>query len=368
MTTNTVIIAADGLERLVAEVFVAAGCSTAESGRIARYLVSANLVGHDSHGVVRVPRYLQMLRDERILANQSVEILVDTPVLAVVDGKYGFGQTVAPQAVDIGIGKCRQMGLSAIALRRSGHIGRVGDWAEMAAAAGMVSVHFVNATGAALVAPFGSSERRFSTAPYCVGVPVRGRDPLVLDFATSIVAEGKIMVASQGGKAIPPDVLIGPDGRTSSDPRLLYGEYAPNDLRDPRKGAGAIRAFGEHKGSGLALMCELLGGALTGNGCTLPERRFANGMFSFYIDPKRIDPEGLFPEEVANYITYVKKAKPSQAAQPLLPGEPEAQSKAKRLAEGVPLPENTWNALLEAARSVGLKEDRIRQAQGTTAS
>ena len=288
-------IPADQLQQFTADVFVATGCSRPEAERVARHLVAANLAGHDSHGVARIPRYVQMQREGMLLADQQVEVVVDTPVLAVVDGKFGFGQTVAPLAVQIGIDKCKAMGLSAVGLRNAGHIGRVADWAEMAAAQGLVSVHFVNAAGSPLVAPFGSPERRFSTAPYCVGVPVNGRAPLLLDFATSVVAEGKVMVASQGGRPIPADALIGPDGRVSDDAHLLYGDYETTGKRDIRNGQGAIRAFGEHKGSGLALMCELLGGALSGNGCAAPGRRFTNGMFSFYVDPARLDPAEMFP-------------------------------------------------------------------------
>jgi hydroxycarboxylate dehydrogenase B len=355
MTSGTISIAADILERLVADTFAAAGCSRAEADRIGRYLVAANLAGHDSHGVVRVPRYVQMQRDGLLVADQEVDVLIDTPVVAVVDGKYGFGQTVAPQAVQIGIDKCRSMGLAAVALRNSGHIGRVGDWAEMAAAAGLVSIHFVNATGSVIVAPFGSVERRFSTAPYCVGVPVPGRSALVLDFATSVVAEGKVLVASQGGRSIPTDALIGPDGKTSDDPRLLYGDYAATGRRDARKGSGALQAFGGHKGSGLALMCEVLGGALTGNGCTRPERRIANGMFSIYVDPAQVDPDGLFPDEVLRYVGYVKQAKTARAGdETLVPGEPEQRTRAQRLTKGIPLADETWGLLVETARSLGV--------------
>ena len=110
-----------------------------------------------------------------------------------------------------------------MALRNAGHIGRVGDWAEMAAAEGLVSMHFVNAAGSLLVAPFGGVEKRLSTAPYCVGIPRQGQDPLVLDFATSIVAEGKVLVASQGGKKLPNGALVDPDGKLSEDPPVLYG-------------------------------------------------------------------------------------------------------------------------------------------------
>ena len=353
-------VAAVPLQKLVTEIFAATGCSLAEAERIARYLVRANLAGHDSHGVVRVPRYVQMNRDGLIHSDRKVDVLIDTPVLAQVDGKYGFGQTVAPQAVEIGIAKCKQMGLSAVALRHAGHIGRVADWAEMAAEQGLVSIHFVNAAAGVLVAPFGSVERRFSTAPYCVGVPVAGGLPVILDFATSIVAEGKVLVASQGGKAIPTDALISADGQTSDDPRLLYGDYKSGERRDIRKGSGALRAFGEHKGSGLALMCELLGGALTGNGCASPERPFSNGMFSLYVDPARLDPEGLFPEEVSRYVAHVKAAKSATpSTETLVPGEPEERTRRARSVEGIPLAEETLSLLLETARSVGVDEQCV---------
>jgi uncharacterized oxidoreductase len=362
MADSGVLLPAADLERLTADIFVAAGCSTPEAQRIGRYLVKANLAGHDSHGVVRIPRYIQMQREGLILADQRAEVLVDTPVLATLDGKFGFGQTVAPQAVEIGIQKCRAMGLSAVALRNAGHVGRVADWAELAAEAGLVSIHFVNAAGSVLVAPFGSTQRRFSTAPYCIGVPLAGREPILLDFATSVVAEGKVFVASQGGKPIPRDALIGPDGKTSDDATLLYGDYKSTGKRDLKAGQGAIRAFGDHKGSGLALMVELLGGGLTGNTCASPGRRFANGMLSIYLDPARIDPDGLFPDEALRYVDFVKSAHAvPPATAPLLPGEPEARVRAQRLAQGVPLPEEIWVSIVETARSLGLDERHLPQ-------
>jgi uncharacterized oxidoreductase len=355
--SGNVLLPVTDLRDFVTKVFSEAGCSQAEAERVAHYLVEANLTGHDSHGVIRVPRYAQMMRDELMFADQEVEVLVDTPALAVVDGKYGFGQTVALQATEIGIEKCRQSGVSAVTLRNAGHVGRVADWAELAATAGLVSIHFVNGAGSVLVAPFGSSERRFSTAPYCVGVPVADSHPLILDFATSIVAEGKVMVASQGGKPVPAGALIGPDGRPGSDPHLLYGDYEPTGRRDPRAGKGAIRAFGDHKGSGLALMCEILGGALTGNGCTEPGRRFTNGMFSLYVDPARIDPENLFPQEVKRYLAFVKQAKPLEpGGETMLPGESEVRSREQRGREGIPIPESTWQAIRETARSLGIEK------------
>ena len=360
----TVTIQAKALEAFVADIFATAGCSKEEGGRIGRYLVSANLSGHDSHGVVRVPRYASQKKVGTVVADVKVDVLVDTPVIAVVDGKYGFGQTVTPQAIRIGIEKCKKSGLSAVTLRNAGHVGRVGDWAEMAAAEGLVSVHFVNASGSVLVAPYGGVDRRFSTAPYCVGIPRAGQDPLILDFATSIVAEGKVLVASQGGKKIPEGALIGPEGKPSNDPHLLYGEYTPTGPRDHSKGTGAIQAFGDHKGSGLAFMCEMLGGSLSGTGATDPKRgKFANGMLSFYVDPKVLDPAGFFPQDVARYVDFVKSSRPTTpGGEILVPGEQEQRTRLKRLAEGVPLPDDTWAAIVETARSVGLDERRIQSA------
>jgi uncharacterized oxidoreductase len=353
-------IEAQALRDLVRDIFVANGCSGEEGERIGKYLVGANLCGHDSHGVVRVPRYVQMQRDGEIHADQKVKVVVDTPVLAIVDGQYGFGQTAAPQAVEIGIAKCRTAGLAAVGLRNAGHIGRIGDWAEMAAAANLVSIHFVNAAGSLLVAPFGGVDRRFSTAPYCIGVPRQGKEPLILDFATSVVAEGKVLVASQGGKPLPATALIGPDGSMSGDPHLLYGDFEPSGPRDYRAGAGAIRAFGDHKGSGLALMCELIGGALTGTGATDPARRFANGMFSIYVDATVIDPGAFFPGEVARYVDFVKSSRPvTDGGEVLVPGEPETRMRAERLAKGVPLPQATWASIVETARTVGLDAARV---------
>ena len=200
--------------------------------------------------------------------------------------------------------KAASAGVAIIAVRNSGHIGRVGDWAEMAAEAGFVSVHFVNVAGSQLVAPFGGVDRRISTAPFTVGFPIDGGEPIILDFATSMVAEGKIMVAASGGKPLPPGVLIDHDGSLSNDPATLYGHGQDANLRGPRAGTGAIRAMGEHKGSGLALVCELLAGALTNSGCCGPDNRpTANGMLSFYIDPKSLGLPNPWPPKRANIST-----------------------------------------------------------------
>jgi uncharacterized oxidoreductase len=353
-------IRAEALENFVGDIFAASGIGRDEAQRIAHYLVAANLAGHDSHGVIRVPLYVKWKNEGVVIAGRTAELIVDLPAIAVVNGQFGFGQTIAPQAVRIGIDKCRAHGVAAVALRNCGHIGRIGDWAEMAAAENLACVHFVNAAGSVLVAPFGGIERRLSTAPFCIGVPRRSQPPIVLDFATSAVAEGKVLVASRGGKQLPKGALIGPDGQPSEDCALLYGRHSPDGPRDHRLGKGAIRAFGDHKGSGLALMCELLGGALTGNGATKPDRRFSNGMLSLYIDPERIDPERLFDGEVAQYLSFFKSARPAAGTTEVLtPGEPEARCRLDRATRGIPLTPDAWAAICATARMLGISEAAI---------
>jgi uncharacterized oxidoreductase len=358
-----VTIQVNNLIDFVAEVFSHSESSPEEARRIATYLTTANLTGHDRHGVIRVPVYVRWKKTGNVVPNQTPEIVVDTPSPAVVDAKFGYRQTVTPFAVRTGIEKCKKAGLSAVALRNAGHIGRVGDWAEMAAAEGLVSVHFVNAAGSLLVAPYGGVQKRLSTAPYCVGIPRKGQDPIVLDFATSVVAEGKVLVASRGGKKLPTGALVDADGTLSEEPSVLYGPYTPDGPRDHTKGTGAIRAFGEHKGSGLAFICELLGGALTGTGATSGDRQFANGMLAFYVDPKVIDTSNYFDDEISRYTDFIRETKPIAGIESVLvPGDPERKMRAERTKNGVPLPDDTWAAIVNTAREVGVSEASIQRA------
>ncbi len=347
------------LHAYIAAIFAAAGCAQEEAERIARYLLSANLAGHDSHGVIRTPRYVQWLREDRVRAGQRLTIVTESATHAVVDGNLGFGQTIGPLAVDLGIAKARDAGMAAVALRNSGHLGRIGDWGERAAEAGLVSIHFVNVWRGELVAPFGGVDRRFSTNPFCIGVPQPDGPPLLLDMATSLVAEGKVLVASNGGKPVPEGALIEPDGTLSCDPCTLYGEIAGTHVRDSASGAGALRTFGEHKGSGLAFMCEILAGCLTGGGTSGPipggkRGGIANGMFSIYLRPGAFGADG-FEQAARDYADYVKAARPAQpGGEVLVPGEPEVRTRTQRLREGIPLQQATWAAIGATAAALGV--------------
>ena len=368
----------DVLQGFIADIFGAAGCDNDEAARVAHHLLSANLTGHDSHGVIRTPRYIQWLREGKVRAGQALTVVHETPTHALLDGNYGLGQTIGPLAVDHGIAKARQVGIAVVGLRNSGHIGRIGDWGERAAEAGLISLHFVNVQGGELVAPFGGVDRRFSTNPVCIGVPTH-EGPIILDFATSMVAEGKVLVASNGGKPVPEGALIEPDGKLTADPRALYGEIEGTHVRDSANGNGALHTFGEHKGSGLAFMCEILAGCLTGGGTSGPipggkRGRIANGMLSIYLSPGGFgspaagtDPAGQgghgmpglgaggFEQAAREYADYVKASRRAMPdVEVLLPGEPESRTRAERRASGIPLQSETWAAICATARDLGL--------------
>ena len=356
---------ASAMERLVGAIFERAGCDAEEARRIARRLTGANLRGHDSHGVLRARRYLEWMEAGKVLPGRRIEVERETEVIAVVDGGYGFGQTVGEQTVDLGVEKARRHGVAVTALRNSGHLGRIGDWAERAAASNCASIHMVNVRGSLIVAPYGAIERRGSTSPFCAGVPLPDAPPIIHDFATSVVAEGKAMVALHGGKPLPGDALVDADGSYTSDPRPLYGETPPGRTPNPHDGPGALAPFGLHKGSGLNFFMEMFGGALTGSGTAAAlgdteKRRFCNGMLSIYMQVDAFHDDDWFTREVNAYVEYWKAARPSRPGdEVLVPGERERMTMAERLKAGLPLSEGAWEDVLAAARKVGMSDDDV---------
>lgn len=351
------------LEALIAEILAKDGCPAEEARAVASHLVAASLAGHDSHGVIRAVRYHEWLAEGRIKAGQPLEILLDTGTALHLDGGDGMGQRLAREATAMGIARAREHGFALAALRRAGHIGRVGTYAEQACAEGIVSVLLVNFAGSRLVAPFGSARRCISTDPVAIGVPNGDGDHFVLDFATALVAEGKALVAAQGGKALPGDALIDGAGRETGDPRALYGATMEDAAPNPSAGPGALRTFGDHKGSGLALACELLAGALTGNGTNSPNSDgFGNGMLAIFVDAARFDDGGGFVGQVADYIDFVRNSTPARGVETVLvPGDKERATRAERLAAGLPMPAQVLDGILAVAAelSIGTVRERL---------
>lgn len=365
-----VYVDAPAMERLVGAVFERAGCDAEEAHRIAWRLTGANLRGHDSHGVLRTRRYVEWMEAGKVLPGRRIKVERETEALAVVDGGYGFGQTVGEQTVDLGVEKARRHGVAVTALKNSGHLGRIGDWAERAAESNCASIHMVNVRGSLIVAPFGATERRGSTSPFCAGVPLPGKPPIIHDFATSVVAEGKAMVALHGGKPLPGDALVDADGNCTSDPRPLYDRTPPGRIPDPHAGSGALNAFGLHKGSGLNFFMEMFAGALTGSGTAAAlgdtgKRRFCNGMFSIYMQVGAFHDDDWFAREVNAYVEFWKAARPARpGAEVLVPGEKERMTMAERRQSGLPLSEGAWKDILTAARKVGMNDGEVKAALG----
>ena len=227
------------------------GSSAAEVGAVAGNLIEANLTGHDSHGIGMLPRYADAFLEGNLKPDAQVQVLLDGGALLRLDGQAGFGQVIGQQAMAMGITRAQAHGSCIVALGNSHHLGRIGAWAEQVAAAGLVSMHFVNVISRGIVAPHGGGDARFGTNPFCAGVPLAGKPPVILDFATSMIAQGKTRVAMNKGELVAPDCLIDDHGRPTREPRFTV--VPP---------FGALLTFGGHKGSGLAMMCELLGGAL----------------------------------------------------------------------------------------------------------
>lgn len=345
------------LEQLVTAIFTAAGCDRREAEVVSDHLVQANLTGHDSHGVIRTPIYVQWLREGKVVANQAPKVVFESDTIAIFDGGLGFGQSIAHQAMQRGIEKAKRGGMAVVALRKTGHVGRVGHWAEMIVNAGLVSLHFVNTSGLGmLVAPVGGINRRLSANPVAVGIPVAGGEPIIYDISTSSVAEGKLKVAFNKGVSVPDGCIIDAAGRPTNDPKVFYA--------DP---PGAILPFGGYKGYGLGIVTEILAGALTGSGCTTPGKaHLENGMLSILLDPVAFQVGEGFEAEARQFVDFVKSSeKVSPDAEILMPGDIERRNRAERTAKGIELDDKTWGQIEAVARSVKIPAELIASVTGT---
>ena len=341
------------LERAIEAIVLAGGSEPREARRVAENLVMANLSGHDSHGIGMMPRYVEALLEGGLAVNREPKVTLDAGALLVLDGLKGYGQSIGHDATRMAIERAKQHGSAIVALGNSHHLGRIGHWAEMAIAEGLISMHFVNVQSFARVAPFAGADRRFGTNPVCIGIPLPGEAPFVLDMATSAVAQGKLRVAHNKRAKIPQGWLIDDQGNPTDDPR--WGVLAP---------LGAMTCFGEHKGYGLAVACELLGGALTGGGVTdydnKTQRRVLNGMLSILIDPARLGTQEAFGKDAKSFLAWLRASRPAPGADRVrIAGEPERETRARRMKEGIPVDEETWKEIVSAGAKLKLAPERI---------
>ena len=337
------------LQEFACQLLAAGGASAAEANIVARSLVEANLRGYDSHGVMRVPYYVQAIKDGEVVPGEELTVLDDGPSRVVADGNWGFGQVQAVRLLKLLAGKAHASGQAIGTMTHSGHIGRLGEYCELAAAEGLVSLLMVNSHGAAVrVAPPGGKAPRLSTNPLAIGVPFEG-GPLVLDFSTSATAEGKVRVKKIAGQPCPEGWLIDCEGRPTTDPATLYGNPPGSIL--PMGGPQA------YKGFGLGLMIEIFTGAISGGVCArpVPYAKKGNCVFAMLVDPARYGGADHFRGEVSQLVDYIKSCpRVDECDEILLPGDPERRLLAKRSTEGIPLDEENWNALVKLGEKLGV--------------
>jgi len=348
------IVASHSLHALIRAVCAAGGSALDEATLVADQLVEANLTGHDSHGIGLLPVYVRCLHQGTLVANRHVDVVTDRGAVLVVEGQRGYGQVIGHEAMQLAMARAADEGVALLAIRNSFHLGRIGHWAEQCARGGFASIHFVNGIDhEPLQAPYGGAEARMSTNPFAAALPGQGGPAALLDMATSRIALGKARVAANRGVPVPKDSLLDAAGRATRDGGVMFAE--------PR---GAMVAMGEHKGSGLAILCELLAGALTGGGTVQPEHPRAGGiinnMLSVVIDPDALGGREQTAREAAAMVDYIKSSKLREGFdEVLVPGEPERRRRAERLEGGVEIDPRSWAEILAAARDAGVSQAQL---------
>jgi len=329
------------LTELGVSIFLAAGATADNAAGVVRSLVGANLAGHDSHGVIRIPSYVEEIGRGRLdpIAKPSVEN--ETGSTAIVDGAATFGQLGARLTAETAARKARDVGLAAAAAYRCHHTGRIGEWAELGAELGMITMAAASgARGPRQVAPFGGRVAALGTNPIAWAVPRAGnRPPILLDFATSAAAQGKLMVARAKQEPVPAGWILDADGRPSTDVEDFYN-------------GGVLLPFAGHKGYALSIIVELLAVGLSG-GPRAPATERGACLFVTCIDPAAFRPADEFVQTVEQVADRLKRVPPAEGfGEVLVPGEPEARSGAERTRDGIPLPDATWEAIASTARSL----------------
>ena len=334
------------LKQIGTQIFAAAGATSDEARIVSEALVEANLAGHDSHGILRIPEYVRWMEQKLVTMGAHINVVRESDSFAVIDGGWGFGQVVGREAMEVAIKKADQAGIGTVAASQCCHIGRVGDYPMMAAARGMAAVMFVNTHGGGkLVAPWGGKERRLSANPISIAIPRKTGTPIVVDIATSAIAEGKVRSMLNRNVPVPPGNIMDAEGNPTTDAAKFYGPPT-----------GALVPFGGHKGFALGLATDILAGALSGSGCSRKDAdRIGNAFLVFVLNIDRLRGEHPFHADVEQLVEYVK----SSALAPgfteiLVPGEPEASEKERRQRNGVPVDAETWRQITEVGRKYGV--------------
>ena len=336
---------AESLRSLCRGIFEGAGAPSDIASAVAESLVLTNLFGHDSHGVLRVKQYVSMIGDGMIKPSARPGVKRRFGATAMVTGGYGFGQIGARFTAELAIELAQQHGISAVSLGQSTHIGRLGEYTHMIAAGGLIGICFTSGTMfRGWVTPYGGRERVFGTNPMSFAVPCEDSGTLLLDFATAGVAHGKIVLARAKGSPVPTGMMLDKQGRPTTDAAILDD-------------GAVLLPMGAHKGSGLAMMMEIIPTLLAGHRpITSAEFHFGNPTLMMALDPRAFDEDTDFRRHVGAVTRRVKATAPAEGFEEvLLPGEPEARSYQERAKDGIPLPDAVWADLRGLAQEMGIE-------------
>jgi len=333
---------AQELQEIGIAIFKAAGATPQNAEGVTSSLISANLVGHDSHGVMRIPSYIEDINNGRLHPAAIPKITQEKSATAIVDGASTFGQIGARLTAQTAARKAREVGLGSAALYRANHTGRIGEWAELGASQGMITLATAAGAFLHLVAPFGGRGRVLGTNPIAWAVPrPGGQPPILLDFATSAAAQGKLMLARAKHEPVPQGWILDAEGRPTTDVEDYFA-------------GGALLPFAAHKGYALSVIVELMAVGLSG-GDSVAKTECGSCLFITCFDPGAFRPSDMFGESVESIAGRLKAVKPASGFEEvLLPGEPEARARDQRLREGIPLPDTTWEAICSVAHKLGV--------------
>jgi LDH2 family malate/lactate/ureidoglycolate dehydrogenase len=334
---------ADRLTAIVTQVFTGAGASPETAAEVATSLVENNLVGHDSHGVLRVGYYVDWIRQGRVNPRGEITVVRQSASTALLDGGWNFGQVVAHRAMDLAISKAREHDTAVVAMRSVGHTGRLGEYALQAAAAGMVGMVFSTGSGKGFVAPYLGTGRLLNTNPIAWAIPALSHEPVFMDFATSMVAQGKIQAAVDKGSSIPDGWMLDAAGNPTTDPT-------------EQSRGGMLLPFGKHKGYCMSFLIEILSGGLTGTSCgVLPAYQPDYATVMMAVNIAAFQPLEEFRQLVDDMVAAAKAVRKAPGVSEILvPGEPEWRSREVRLREGIDIPDASWQRIVKAGAECGV--------------
>ena len=352
--THLPVLTASALTEFSTALFVSAGVSREEAQLVSESLVGANLRGHDSHGMMRVPFYIGAIKSGTVQPAKTLQVEHETPAALVCDGGWGFGQVLSRDLMNRLIAKASTLGIACGTLRRAAHMGRLGEYAEQAAEKGMAAIIVANSHGSGQrVAPVGGKRGRLGTNPLCIGMPGGKEGPFILDFGTSATAEGKVRVKKIAGQPVPLGWILDSDGKPTTDPNLLYADPPGSIL--PMGGDQA------YKGFGLAYMIEMLSGALSGGKCSYPNAPPPVGNCATFIvlSPATLGGMDHLKQEIGQLETFVRETPRLDGVDRItLPGDPE-RSVLKSRQGGIPLDDGNWTALVKLAQELNVPVPKV---------